>query len=362
MPTHAPSTRRRRRFVSHDDDLLEEGPYFDVDGVDVNPAVEGFTMIHNYAHYFWRPYLGNTTFALWELLLSFCYGDCDVAYPSIARLARTITNSDHSRAIITGRESTPSSQGEKPHQASTRPGYPGALEALRSEGLVQVMVQGRGPTSRYTFRVLKRLPLLHPDQVALLSPKLQRDHALWLERFGIDEQAFHQAFQDEPSLTPQDTDDHTADSYPHAAPRTTGDAPRTRPRALRRAGRARGGTNNTNQKEPMNNWWQKVMSALRLQLGYHTFEACLQCAELVSFQDGTLTLKPRGQLAYDMIERRLAPLLLDELAWASGNQVQHLRLLKPGETAPSTASPPPVLAPSQPIPGQPPSGEETCVH
>ena len=78
MPTHTPSTRRRRRFASYDDDLLEEGPYFDVDGVDVNPAVEGFTMTHNYAHYFWRPYLGNTAFAVWELLLSFCYGDRDV--------------------------------------------------------------------------------------------------------------------------------------------------------------------------------------------------------------------------------------------------------------------------------------------
>ena len=63
-----------KREVLKDADLLEAGPVFELDGVEFDPAQQGYTQVHNYALYFWRPYLGNTAFALWELLLSFCSG------------------------------------------------------------------------------------------------------------------------------------------------------------------------------------------------------------------------------------------------------------------------------------------------
>jgi len=100
-------------FLTSDPELLEPGPTFDVEGEELDPAQRGYTQVHNYAHYFWRPYLGNTAFALWELLLSFCYGEHDTAFPSISRLARMLTNSDHSRPTVTGRAPAPLSQS--PH-------------------------------------------------------------------------------------------------------------------------------------------------------------------------------------------------------------------------------------------------------
>jgi len=63
----------------------------------------GFVMIPHYAQYFWRPYLGLAAFALWQMLLSFCYGRKDTAWPSVSRLSRMLTNSDNSRHVVRGR-------------------------------------------------------------------------------------------------------------------------------------------------------------------------------------------------------------------------------------------------------------------
>lgn len=315
-------------------------------------------MVHNYAHYFWRPYLGNTAFALWELLLSFCYGDCDTAYPSIARLARMLTNSDHSRAVVTGRESALTSGAQEAEQTSTRTGYIGALRTLRSERLVQVMLRGQGPTARYTFRVLKALPPLRPGQLSRLSPKLQRDHALWLERFGIDNETYDQAFKTESSPASQHPDHSLAAICPHPAPRTTTDAPSTTHRVPRRSPLAQDSTNNTKQEDQMNTWWKRALAQLRLKLQGNTIETCLLCTKLVSFRGGTLTIQPRGKLAYTMIQRRLAPLLLNELAWASNHEVQRLHIVSPGDGSPVSTD---VLA-DQPPANPPNTGKQECGH
>jgi len=73
--------------------LARESPWREM-GAERDPARTGFTVVHNYAHYFWRPYLGNAAFSLWELLVSFCYGNKDTAFPSLSHLARMLTNSD----------------------------------------------------------------------------------------------------------------------------------------------------------------------------------------------------------------------------------------------------------------------------
>ena len=127
----------------------------------------GYTITYNYALYFWRPYLGNVAFSLWQLLVSFCHDGHEECYPSLSRLARILSNSDASRALISGRG------GRRP--------YPGALQRLCDEGLVQVLHLSLRGSNRYRFRVRRHLPLLRPEQVATLSPMLQRDHAEWLQ-------------------------------------------------------------------------------------------------------------------------------------------------------------------------------------
>jgi hypothetical protein len=309
-------------FVSEDADLLEAGPGFEpYGGVEINPAQRGYTVVHNYALYFWRPYLGNTAFALWELLLSFCYSDCDTAYPSVSRLARMLTNSDHSRAVVTRRRRTKrAANGDVPSQAR----YLGALGVLRRERLVQVMRRGHGPTARYTFRVLRSLPLLRPEQVARVSPSLQRDHAAWLERYGIDLQTYCQAFEGEssPSGARTSATGHT----PLAPDLTTADSGNSRD-ALGNRGPAHRSTNNPQEKDLMKKWWQEALSELRLQLTRSMFDASLSHTEACSFQDGVLTIQAPTTLICERLEHRLRLLIRRTLVAISEGKVQQVRFI-----------------------------------
>jgi hypothetical protein len=294
----------RRRFVTQDADLLEAGPSFEPYGVGFNPAQRGYTIVHNYAHCFWRPYLGNTAFALWELLLSFCYGDCDTAYPSISRLARMLTNSDHSRAVVMGRHSAKAAASDG---AASKRRCTGALDVLRRERLVQVMQRGHGPTTHYTFRLLQSLPLLRPEQVARLSPSLQRDHARWLERYAIDTQAYHDAYTSggpqpsgaDPDLTPMDSDNSR-------------DAPRS--------------TNHTQEKDLMKYWWQEMVDELRLQLTRAMFDNCLLGTGACAFQDGVLTVQAPSEWAGQMLER-MSLSIQRSLRAISQDRVQGVRFI-----------------------------------
>ncbi len=304
-------SKPRDGFSTEDVALLKEGSIFEVRGMEVNPAQHGYTIVHNYALYFGRPYLGNTAFGLWELLLSFCYGDCDVAYPSISRLARMLTNSDYSRAVVTGRRSAPresaapeakETQARKQTRAAKRSCYQGALDVLCRERLLQVRRRGQGPTTRYTFRVSKSLPLLRPEQAAHLSPSLQRDHAAWLERYGIDEQAYRQAF----------------DASAHGD--RTGDGPRRGRVALH-------STSNPQEKDPMNYWWQETLTELRRQWARSTFETYLLPTKTCTFQDGLLPVKVTGSPACDMLQRRLAVVIKRMLIAVSDGKVQDVHFV-----------------------------------
>jgi hypothetical protein len=345
-------------FVTEDADLLEESPGLELHGVEVHPAQHGYTVVYNYALYFWRPYLGNTAFALWELLLSFCYGDCDTAYPSVSRLARMITNSDCSRGVVSGRRRKAAAHSGAPVKRR----HAGALAVLRRNRLVQVMRRGQGPTVRYTFRVLKSLPLLRPDQVARLSPSLQRDHARWLERYGIDPQTYVQAFRCEPtpsSSNPpvpgekQAATASTGRSGPlptHPSPASAGTGPdATRHASAARhtpvdpdltpagsdssggapgdTGRAPSGTNNPQEKDLSNKWWQETLGELRLQMPRSAFDTCLLGTEVQSFQDGVLTIRARGELARQVLEHRLHTVIYRTLVAVCDFQVKQVRFV-----------------------------------
>ena len=356
---------RMPHFFTHDPELLDPGPTFDVSGEELDPAQRGFTMVHNYAHYFWRPYLGHTAFALWELLLSFCYGDHDTAFPSISRLARMLTNSDHCRAVVTGRpsprplrsvspscgETPPKARGEgadpplpitsgpfaSRSEAETRESRPlgpqscrpetgrdasqrvgvrgsagGALSILRREHLVQVMPRGQGPTLHYTFRVLKSLPLLSPGQVQQLCPGLQRDHAAWLERYGIDPAAYHSAFGPElpadHSSTPEPPDDSSAATdHPGDSRRSTKNSP--------------------SEQDPLEKMWKAALAELCLQCPRSQIPWRLMYTRLDGLQDGVLSVRVFYAFQHSFLQHRLARIVERVLSEVTHGQVHAVRFV-----------------------------------
>ncbi len=316
----------RTTFVSDDPPLLDVGPAVEELGAPLNPAQHGYTMVHNYALYFWRPYLGSTAFALWELLLSFCHAGRDTAYPSISRLARILSNSDHSRAVLTGRNRAKSRDGKRGRSRRQRvkERHKGALDTLRRERLVQLMRRGRGQATRYTFRVLQSLPLLSPVQVQQLSPGLQRDHRFWLQRYGIHEQAHRQAF-----AAPASPSDASPDP-----PDAVGDAPGTSRDATGDGGAAPGdggdaprSTNITHEKDYPTIWWKELEQELRHQLERSTFDTCVLGAKVLSFQEGVLTVQARGEFARHMLQDRLTLAVQRTMAAVSDGEVREVRFV-----------------------------------
>ena len=347
-------------FLTSDHELLDPGPTFDVSGEELDPAQRGYTLVHNYAHYFWRPYLGNTAFALWELLLSFCSGDHDTAFPSISRLARMLTNSDHCRAVVTGRPSPqpsppkargegadlplPTSSGEsrplgpqsclspvvlrqgRPEtgrDASQRVGVRGALAVLRRERLVQVMPRGQGPTLHYTFRVLKSLPLLSPGQVQRLCPGLQRDHAAWLERYGIDPAAYHSAFGPElpadHSSTPEPPDDSAAATdHPGDSRRSTKNSP--------------------SEQDPLEKLWKAALAELCLQCPRSQIPWRLMYTRLDGLQDGVLSVRVFYAFQHSFLQHRLTRIVGRVLSEVTHGQVHAVRFVLAEERARNLAS------------------------
>lgn len=305
------------KFTTSDPDLLEASPTFRVRGEEVDPAQQGFSLVHNYAHYFWRPYLGNTAFSLWELLLSFCWGENDTAFPSISRLARMLTNSDCSRAVVTGRRRAPPAATSDAVQTACE----GALEVLRRERLLQVMAHGAGPTLQYTFRVCKALPLLSPEQVQRLCPGLRRDHARWLERYGIDAPAYQRAF-----LAPDD-EAEACDQADAAAPDGTPEAARSTGADAHATGPAAGSTNHSIQSDPIQQWWQATLLELQLALLRSVYEANFRHTLPEGFEDGTLTLSTLHPGTCELLEHRFQPMLLRTLGEVSHGAVRALRFV-----------------------------------
>ncbi len=330
-------------FSTSDPELLDPGPTFDVSGEELDPAQRGYTLVHNYAHYFWRPYLGNTAFALWELLMSFCYGDHDTAFPSISRLARMLTNSDHCRAVVTGRPSPrpspPKTRGEgaapplpiisgplaSRSEAETRErvGVRGALSVLRRERLVQVMQRGQGPTLHYTFRVLKSLPLLSPEQVQQLCPGLQRDHAAWLERYGIDAPTYLSAYASEDDIAA-----HGFQSAPAADNSSTPEPSNDSAAASSQAGGSRRSTKNPySESDPMKKLRQALLSELCMQYPGSEMRSQFGRTKFEGVQDGVLSVRVFNACRYDFLQHRLARIVGRVLSEVTHCQVHAARFV-----------------------------------
>jgi hypothetical protein len=135
----------------------------------------------NYGTRYWLPLLGPLPWAVWQTLLSFCFGDRDTCWPSISLIADIVARGE--RSLITGRW-----RGK----GDSRQRQPGALEILQEAGLLAIETQHSGPQTRYRFHVLKEPPILAPDQLARLPPRLQQTHAELLARCGLDERTYQQ--------------------------------------------------------------------------------------------------------------------------------------------------------------------------
>lgn len=238
----------------------------------------------------------------------------------------------------------------------------GALAILRREGLVQVMQRGQGPTLHYTFRVLKALPLLRPDQVQRLCPGLQRDHGNWLDRYGIDAalylSAFDSASSEEPSL------DARSSPSPHLPSSTTPapgamQSPTTAAGAFDSAtGGANGGTaaagraesvgarstNNLSvQEDPLKKLWQAALAELRLQLPRHDIPWRTMHTRPFSLEDGALTVHVYYPAQHDFLHHRLTRTVGRVLGEVTDGRVREVRFVLVEKTS-TPAVPPPSAA------------------
>jgi hypothetical protein len=153
----------------------------DVQAVDVEPTRRGYQVTYNYAVRFWLPILGPVAYAVWQTLISFCYGDRETCWPSISLLADIATRGNRNR--VTGRW-----RGV----GDDRRRQPGALEKLEDHGLLTVTTRNAGPETRYTFHVVKEPPLLPPDLLDQLPKRLRQMHTDLLTRCGMDLSTYQQ--------------------------------------------------------------------------------------------------------------------------------------------------------------------------
>lgn len=284
--------------------LARESPWREM-GAERDPARTGFTLVHNYAHYFWRPFLGNAAFSLWELLVSYCYGSKDTAFPSLSHLARMMTNSDNSRGRVKGRKA--------------RSNRPSPLARLRAEHLIATGPVDPGPRTRYVFRVARELPLLRPEQVAALSPALQRDHQRWLERYGISQDAYERAYQ-----LPLPT---TESGAPAPTPCSALVPTNPPPDASALAAGAPALPNKTDELSLPKQWWLQTQEELKLQINPGLYRTTVDQAYVSAFEDGILTLRCRAPLVQDLMQYRLRNTVMRELTFASRGEVRDVRFI-----------------------------------
>jgi hypothetical protein len=152
-------------------------------GVDSNdPTLRGYHVTWTYALRYWQPLLGAVPFALWQALISFCYGERDFCWPSLNLLADLVAGGN--RHLITGRYRGTGKQRRRQQ---------GAIEVLEEHGLITTEAHGAGPTARYRFHVLKEPPPLTVSQLERLPSRLQRMHSDLLRRCGIDPDTYPQS-------------------------------------------------------------------------------------------------------------------------------------------------------------------------
>lgn len=243
-----------------------EDDRIDVQPVDLEPTRRGYQVTYNYAVHFWLPILGPRCFAVWQALISFCFGDRDTCWPSISLLADMAARGD--RNLITGRW-----RGK----GDSRRRQKGALETLEDYGLLTVETRHAGPETRHTFHVLKEPPILPPDLVAELPKRLRQMHSDLLDRCGLDEE-----------------------TYPHIHRGAAGRGSR---------GAALGSTKHYKESITLEEIWKEAKNALSREMTESNFRTDLSDTHALAFDRnrGLLIVQTPNPLTTETLTRQFRP-------------------------------------------------------
>jgi hypothetical protein len=259
------SGRRTKSKSSQHDEQVE------VEVVDLEPTLRGYHISWNYGTRYWLALPGPIPWAVWQTLLSFCFGGRDTCWPSISLIADIATGGN--RNLVTGRW-----RG----RGSNRRRQPGALDALQHAGLLSIQTTETGRPARYTFHVLREPPLLAPEQLAQLPTRLQQLHADLLARCNIDQETYQgrvHSFQSTAALGSTPSPQNAS----AAAQDTTVAAQDTRPAAP-------DSTNNYKEEILIEEIWRTIKEALKLQIILPNYETYVQDTHAVAFDRNTGTL------------------------------------------------------------------------
>lgn len=144
---------------------------FTVQGYVTDPKFIGYQVLTNYENIYWRAYVGNEVWSLYEVLRGFCHEGNPSCFPSIRYLSDILGLKDRRR--LTGRIT-------KTNGVEYR--YPGLIDVLQEKGLVIAEVKGEEPMTQYVFHVNLTPPLLKDDQLATLPLLLQERHQGLIEK------------------------------------------------------------------------------------------------------------------------------------------------------------------------------------
>lgn len=157
-----------------------------IEEIELDPTRRGYTQIPNYFKHYWTPLIGYQAAAVYEMILSFAWGDKDTANPSLSRLAAHLKMS---RNTLKGRKREESTLPVKMREKEERKEYDelGILDVLQEYGLLFVEITGEEPaTQSYTFKILKNPPLLTPPQLSLLPRIIQEAHQKLLKKCELE--------------------------------------------------------------------------------------------------------------------------------------------------------------------------------
>jgi hypothetical protein len=229
----------------------------EVEVVDLEPTLRGYHVAWNYGTRYWLPLLGPLPWAVWQTLLSFCFGERDTCWPSIELLADIAARGN--RHLILGRW-----RGK----GSDRRRQPGALEILQEAGLLAIETQHSGRQTRYRFHLLKEPPLLAPDQLAKLPGRLQESHAALLARCGVDQQTYPQLIHTLRRRGAQDTIPYVQDTTPCAQDTA----------------------NKYKEERLREEVWKRIKNALKPEISTPNYDAYLADTQALAFNRDTGTM------------------------------------------------------------------------
>jgi hypothetical protein len=255
----------------------------DVQAVDLEPTRRGYQLTYNYAVHFWLPILGPVCFALWQALISFCFGDRDKCWPSISLLADMAAGGN--RNLITGRWR---------RQGENRCRQQGALEELERYGLLTVETKHAGSETRYTFHVVKEPPILTPDLLTRLPKRLRQMHSDLLDRCGLHPETYQHIHRG------------------GAAHGTGGAARGSRGAAHGIGGAAQGSTKHYKESKTLEEIWKETKKALAREMNRSNFDLYVRDTHPLAFDRnlGILIIQTPSPRTTEVLRRQFHTVIM----------------------------------------------------